>query len=177
MAPPKGNRFWEARAKHGRPALYDDPEKLWADCLEYFQWVEENPLPASESVKFQGAGTTMTVPKMRAMTIQGLCNFLQIVMSTWQEYRKKDNFSAVCTRVEQLIYQQKIEGASADMLNASIIARELGLVDKSELTGKDGAPLNADTGSLAAIASRIDELASKIGAGGDSGSDSEADAT
>ena len=42
---------------------------------------------------------------------------------------------------EAVIYRQKFEGAAADMLNQAIIARELGLVDRKEMTGLGGGPL------------------------------------
>ncbi len=45
------------------------------------------------------------------------------------------------TRVDEIIRTQKFQGASADLLNANIIARDLGLADKTELTGKDGGPV------------------------------------
>jgi poly(A) polymerase Pap1 len=51
------------------------------------------------------------------------------------------DFSTVITDIEKTIYTQKFQGASADLLNANIIARDLGLSDKTELTGKDGKPL------------------------------------
>ena len=54
------------------------------------------------------------------------------------------DFSSVITRIEQTIYAQKFEGAAVGSFNANIIARDLGLKDKSELTGKDGAPLMAN---------------------------------
>lgn len=133
MAAPLGNRFWEARSSHGRPALYEDPQRLWEDCVEYFDWVDNNPLPASEPVKFNGSGTVMQVPKMRAMTIAGLCNFLQITFQTWQNYKSNKDFLDVVTRVEAIISQQKFEGAAAELLNPNIIARDLKLADKQEV--------------------------------------------
>lgn len=39
------------------------------------------------------------------------------------------------TRVEQIIRQQKFEGAAAELLNPNIIARDLGLADKKVLGG------------------------------------------
>ncbi len=40
-------------------------------------------------------------------------------------------FSEVITRVEQIIYIQKFEGATVNAFNANIISRELGLADKT----------------------------------------------
>lgn len=96
---------------------------------------------SAELVKFQGVATVSEVPKMRAMTIAGLCIFLDIDETTWRDYRSQDDFSTVITRVEQIIYQQKFSGAAADMLNPNIIARDLGLADKKELTGANNGPI------------------------------------
>lgn len=129
-----GNQAWRARSSHGRRPIFADPDDLQDACEQYFQWVEDHPLMGAESVKFQGAGSLLDVPKMRAMTIIGLCNFLDIDQTTWADYRSKPDFSRVCERVESIIRQQKFEGAAADLLNPSIIARDLGLSDKRELT-------------------------------------------
>ena len=72
------------------------------------------------------------------MTIAGLCLFLDIDKTTWENYRANPDFFRVCQEVENGIYQQKFTGASADLLNASIIARDLGLADKQDLTSSDG---------------------------------------
>lgn len=84
---------------------------------------------AVELVKYQGDAEQVEVPKMRAMTISGLCRFLDIDQTTWGEYRKKPDFSPVVTRVEEIIRDQKFVGAAADLLNPNIIARDLGLRD------------------------------------------------
>jgi len=132
MAAPAGNQFWKARTKHGRDRLFADHHALWEACCEYFEWVEANPLYESETVKFQGNATLIEVPKMRAMTLGGLCLFLDIHRGTWNDWRQVDDFSEVVTQVEEVIYSQKFTGAAADLLNPNIIARDLGLADKSE---------------------------------------------
>lgn len=141
MSAPMGNTFWKARSTHGRAPLFASPEVLWDACAEYFEWVESNPLWEAKAVSYQGETKIENLPKMRAMSIGGLCIFLDIARPTWDDYRKKNDFSVVCAGVEEIIRTQKFEGASADLLNPSIIARDLGLVDKSEMTGKDGSPL------------------------------------
>jgi len=143
MAAPKGNEFWKARSSHGRNPIFASPQDLWGACEQYFQWVEENPLWEAKAFAFQGVVTVESIPKMRAMTINALCLFLDIDKSTWDAYRGREGFSGVTTRVDETIPSQKFEGASADLLNANIIARDLGLADKQELTGKDGKDLPA----------------------------------
>lgn len=134
MPPPKGNQFWKQRSSHGRKPIFSTHEDLWHAACEYFEWVEENPLMSSELVKFQGEATLAEVPKMRAMTESGMCIFLDIGVSTWEDYKNKDGFSEVTTQISNIIYNQKFAGASADMLNANIIARDLGLTDKKDVS-------------------------------------------
>lgn len=138
MAAPKGNRFWERRTKHGRDKIFSSPDALKASCCEYFEWVEDNPLYEAETVKFQGEASVIEVPKMRAMTIGGLCLFLGITRETWGQWRKQDDFSEVSAWAEEVIRSQKFTGAAADLLNPSIIARDLGLADKKDHQSSDG---------------------------------------
>lgn len=133
MAAPKGNRFWEARSSHGANPKFKQASDLWDACLEYFEWVESNPHYEDKLVTFQGVATHEPVAKMRAMTLGGLCVFLDITETTWHEWRKsRKDLSDIITRVDQVMRTQKFEGAAADLLNPNIIARDLGLVDKQE---------------------------------------------
>jgi hypothetical protein len=141
MPAPKGNRFWEARSSHGRKPIFASHEQLEAACLEYFEWVENNPLKETKAFCHQGEVTIAELPKMRAMTLDGLCLFLDIDTNTWRLYAQREDFIQVTRAIETAIRQQKFTGAAADLLNSNIIARDLGLADKSELTGKDGSAL------------------------------------
>ncbi|MBT1155745.1 DNA-packaging protein [Aminobacter anthyllidis] len=141
MPAPSGNQFWKVRSSHGRDPIFATPNQLWEACAEYFEWVELNPLYEARPFAYQGDVKVEKIAKMRAMTISGLCIFLDIARVTWAEYAKREGFSYIASQVEEIIRTQKFEGAAADLLNPNIIARELGLADKSELTGKDGAPL------------------------------------
>lgn len=156
-----GNRFWEARSSHGRNPKFEDGEALWAACVEYFDWVEANPLWEEKGFAFQGTVTKERFAKMRAMTLDGLQNFLDISHTTWHNWKGRPDFLSVITRVEKIIRQQKFEGASADLLNANIIARDLGLADKQELTGKDGGPLETAGPSDREMARRIAYILAK----------------
>ena len=153
MAAPKGNQFWLLRSSHGRNPIFADPDELWCAACEYFQWVEDNPLWEDKVTSFQGVNTHEPVAKMRAMTIDGLCLFLDISDETWRNYKAREDFVGVATRIEKTIRSQKFAGAAADLLNANIIARDLGLADKKEHTGEGGGPVQvvystADKGLL-----------------------------
>jgi hypothetical protein len=129
------------RSSHGRAPIFGSPEDLWSACCEYFDWVEENPLYEAKAFAYQGDVKVESLPKMRAMTVTGLCIFLDISVKTWAEYRERQDFTPITTRVDEIIRTQKFQGAAADLLNPNIIARDLGLAEKSELSGANGGPV------------------------------------
>lgn len=141
MPAPKGNRFWRARAKHGRGTAFKDANHLWESACEYFEWVEDNPLMEAKAFSFQGESWIENIPKMRAMTIEGLCIFLGVNSKYLSQFesdldlscQKDKDFSHVINDIREIIKTQKFTGAAADLLNANIIARDLGLSDKKEL--------------------------------------------
>ncbi len=116
MAPPQGNEYWKLRATSGAPRKYEDSEKLWADCDEYFtqraamEW-NRQPLP---------------------FTLASLCLFLDISQETWTQWRSRDDLSEVVARVDEIIRDQKMTGAIVGAYNHNIVARDLGLADKTE---------------------------------------------
>lgn len=141
---PESGKLWEVRSSAGRKPIFSNPDELWDACCEYFEWVYQNPLWEMRPFAYQGEVIQEPVSKMRAMTIASLCIFLDICEKTWWNYKEKPEFLQVVTRAEKIIYDQKFTGASADLLNPNIIARDLGLKDQTtqELTGKDGGPIN-----------------------------------
>src|SRR5690606_11286948 len=98
---PKGNQFWKARSKHGRDKIFTDPNVLWDACVEYFEWIEANPLQAVELVKFRGSAKQVKVPKMRAMTKSGICLFLGISEDTWERYKEDKDFCGIIAEAER----------------------------------------------------------------------------
>jgi hypothetical protein len=143
---PKGNRFWEARSTHGRKPIWDNPQELYDACVEYFEWVETNPLWETKPMIVNGEVYDAPTAKMRAMTIEGLCVFLGITRPTWDDYKHKEGFSSIVNMVTQTMYEQKLTGAAAGLLNSNIIARELKLTDtvNANIGGQAGNPLLTD---------------------------------
>jgi len=155
MGAPSGNQFWKIRTKHGRDKLFSSPDILWEEACKYFTWCDENPLKAVEqvrggrkgkkdieisedSIKVEDTGL-IEIPLMRAYTWTGLEIYLGL--SSLRKYKTNaeyKDFVQVIDAVGKIIYTQKFEGASAGLLNANIIARDLGLTDqqKHEHTGK-----------------------------------------
>lgn len=146
MAPPTGNKFWEARIKHGRGKKFETPQDLFDSCAEYFQWIEENPIWSVKPMNSNGEIVDHPVQHPRVMTIRGLCSFLDISPDTWSNYKHRDNYSDIVGRIEGYIYDYKLAGAAAGLFNANIIARELGLKEAGtvEHTGKDGGAIKTE---------------------------------
>ena len=155
-----GNRFWEARSSHGRNPKYETADMLEDAVAQYFQWNDDNPLYKDQLVTFQGSAIHEPVAQMRAMTIGALCMFIGVDRVTWIEWRKsRPDFSKVQHWAEETIFRQKFEGASADLLNAGIIARDLGLADKRDVVSSDGTmtPRDASAAVLAALQRKHDD--------------------
>lgn len=151
-----GNKMWMFREKVGADLVYETPEAMIDAIVDYVKWVEENPWFKTEQLKKpviigtdKESGTkiyqtTIQVPTARPMSISGLCDHIGIHEKTWKTYGKRDAFSAIVSRTEQFIRTQQFEGATVGTFHHAIIARTLGLVEKSE-TGyrdKDGNPID-----------------------------------
>ena len=142
MAAPVGNQFWKIRSKHGRDRLFASPEDMMKACEEYFNWVDAHPWYKVEAIKGgESVGQLIKVPTARPYTMQGLCRYLNCNTVYFSQFEssiaeKTDDvskdFSIIITHVREVIYQQKFEGAAVGSFNANIIARDLGLKEKSE---------------------------------------------
>ena len=163
MGAPKGNQFWKLRSKHGRNRLFATPELFWEAATEYFQWCDDNPAlileqkKGNQNIKLSISEDTDTedlkemlsplvsIPTKIPYTIQGLCLYCDCNVMFFNNFEdslkdKTDplskDFSIICTRIREIIYNQKFTGASVGYFNASIIARDLGLVDKKGVEGE-----------------------------------------
>ena len=142
MEATKGNEWWRLRSSHGRNPKFETPEQLWEASLEYFEATDQRKWKKTE---FHGKDAAKCiVDQTTPYTKTGLYIFLDIVEGTWFNYKEKKDFFGVTTRVEAIIYTQKLEGASVGAFNASIIARDLGLKDNSEITISKPAPIFGD---------------------------------
>lgn len=135
MAAPNGNQFWKLRSKHGRDILFATPDLLWEAACEYFEWCDENKLI---EIDFRGKDADkVELPHMRPYTIHGLCLYLDCGTAYFRNFTPpNEDFKSIITRIVETIYNQKFEGAAAGFLNANIIARDLGLSEKTELSAE-----------------------------------------
>lgn len=140
---PKENQLWQLRAKHGRDRLFNNAEELWQAALEYFEYIDGNPII---KIDFRGPyNDQVNIPLQRPYTIQGLCLYLDCNVGYFNDFeyqlanKKKENwsekdrdFSVILARIRQTIYSQKLDGAVAGIFNPVVISRDLGLIDRTQ---------------------------------------------
>ena len=160
--------YWEGRKKLGRPKNIKDAQQLWEYACEYFDSVDSNPFLINEqrrgTVKIEKDAflsedeldairtPVVGIPTIRPYTWNGFSNYLfeRSIISNIDHYRYNlDNnyqdFIGVVRAINKIIYDQKFEGAAVGVFNSSIIARELGLTDKTQVTVKEEQPLFGET--------------------------------
>jgi len=143
MAAPEGNKYYIERLKDGRDKIYT-PESFMAIALDYFEWAENNPFKEELVFHSQGIITKDFVTKKRAFSISALCIHAGICTKTFNNYEKAEDFILVTTRIRDIIECQQFDGATTGFFNPNIIARKLGLTDKSEVTTITEQPLFPD---------------------------------
>lgn len=133
------DNYWERkRFQVGRKKTFQTPSDLWKAAVEYFKWVEDNPLYEEKAFAFKGDITITKIKKMRAMSIARLCSFVGIDYSNYTRYRKNEKYASTVETIDSIIREQKFEGAAAGLFNANIIARDLGLRENIDQSSKDG---------------------------------------
>lgn len=141
-----------AKPSVGRPAFYQNSEELGHACEEYFAWVDANPWRAEKkqfAAKREMWATTDEKKKVPYTQI-GLCCYLGISQDTWKIYEKQDHLKQTVAWAEKQIARNKFDGAASGFYNHSIIARDLGLADKQEITGAGGGPIEKITSEMTA---------------------------
>lgn len=148
-----GNEIWRLglKGRLEKSCAVKSPEDLLEKVCSYLSALEDNPLQEGQLVSFQGSSTIEEVPKMRAPTLLGLCAFLGIYKDTWGGWRrgeKRKELQPIVRWAEQVMHDIKFTGAAAGLLNAGLIGKDLGLVERSELSGPNGAPLSLITNDM-----------------------------
>lgn len=145
MPAPKGHPMW---ANMKRPKIFKTPVELWNQACDYFYWCDENPWYKNEALKSgDRAGEIIKIPVQRPYTIIGLCNYLNISKQTFHNYQNSKDYKKyfdVAREIAAIIETNQIEGATINAYNHNIIARLLGLVEKTENTIKTIKPIKIE---------------------------------
>lgn len=139
--------------KRGRPYKFT-PEQFEEAWKNYFAYCDDNPWFKNEVIKGGPiAGTIVKVPTQRPYTEIGFCvhnnlgeKYLIELGHTLEDKEDEESIklSNILTRMKAKCKAQKFEGAVVGVFNANIIARDLGLTDKSETNVIQEQPLFGD---------------------------------
>ena len=156
--------YWEWRKRTGKPKAIKTPQKLWELACDYFKTIDERPFLKQEQRKSpikieKGAiidedlreeikNPVIELETIRPYTWAGFEAYLfeKGIITNLDDYRQNvDNryqdYVGIIRAIGKVMFAQKFEGAAAGAFNANIIARELGLADKSELRVTEEQPL------------------------------------
>lgn len=147
-----GHTFWQNVENPGRPKAIESPEKLWEYFLSYCTEIDENPWIKHD---FKGKDAEAVEIKIALpYTWFGFDNYLfkNKVIDNLDDYKanKKKTYSNFCSiikRIDKVIFDRKYSGAAVNAFNASIIARDLKLVDSSDITSA-GKKLNSSPSKI-----------------------------
>jgi len=135
MAAPKGNKYYMNRKKNGRERIFKTPQELLNKCYDYFHWCDENPWMKNDVIRSgERTGEIIKIPAQRPYSIETLCVYIGIAKRTFDEYSSREDFLPVTTHVREIIESNQLEGAIVGAYNHNIIARKLGLSDKTDIT-------------------------------------------
>lgn len=152
----KGNQLWQLSAKKildGRRS-FQWPHELLEELVNYFNWIQDNPLNEAKLTSFQGTNALENLPKMRAVTQQSMYLYCGISRSKWGDYRLGNDiegFKEVVEWAEDMMHSINFEGGASGLLNAMLVARQLGLAERTELTGRDGGPMENVTTDMSKL--------------------------
>lgn len=136
--------FWKNPQKKTLPS----PEELRAAAVEYFDWADGSPLKEAKAFAFQGASWTEDLDKARVFTHKGLAVFVGITSSQLAKLRDNLDYLGVIDWIDDVIWTQKFELAAADLLNAGMISKDLGLIDKKSVEGGLIVQISSDDANL-----------------------------
>jgi len=125
---PKGNQYWRARKSHGQPKKFQTPQDLCDRAVDYFSWVEQNPLYKPVYFYDRGSVIESKLEVMRPLSIRGLCLHLGISVQTFLNYERREScrdYFEVCEYIRTVIYGYNFTRAVAGLLNPCVLARML----------------------------------------------------
>ena len=137
---------WYTGGRVGRVEdMFQDPERLRLAAVMYFGWAESSQVMVGEMVK-SGlmAGEIYTVPRHRVFSISGLAVYLGLGVQRFNRLCKRPELEDVRDWIDSVIRAQKFELAAAGAINASLIAKDLGLDGMNSESATPGSGLKIE---------------------------------
>jgi hypothetical protein len=98
----------------------------------------DNPLVEVKLFSTKSGIASGDLPKMRPLTVEAFSNWLGITGRVWNNWKTKSHetepyFAETMELIEQNINDQLFQGAATDLLNAAMVTRKLGLIERTEV--------------------------------------------
>ena len=130
--------------KLGRPLKYK-PDELFEKFKEYVQWAKEHPIPivrrvTNTTTKGDTYGSDSVEHKPRLLSVDGFLVYLGAERNWWtmlEKGKRGEEFLKVKTIIRGFCEDYQKEMASAEVFNANIISRLLGLADKQMVKNEE----------------------------------------
>lgn len=117
----------------------ESPEKLLKYFREYKEHEENNRLFKIEYVGREG--TRVDTPLHYPLSMEAFKSWLFIngIISDLSDYVKNkeeryDDFTPIIAHIKEFIFAHNFKGASVQLLNPNLIARQLGIKEQSDIT-------------------------------------------
>ena len=125
----------------GRPLKYK-PDELLVKFRDYIKWAKEHPIPIVRKVtntttKGDTYGSDSVENKPRLLSIEGFLVHIGADRNWWDHLdsgKRGEEFLRVKAIIRDFCIGYQKEMASADIFNANIVSRLLGLADKKDIT-------------------------------------------
>lgn len=125
--------------RRSRKKVYLTADDFLADCVKYFEWATQTPIMTEKATVASGDVIRYDEKKLRVFTKKGLALHLGITTSKLASLMQQ--FPEVGEIIEQVIYVQKFENAAVGVLNSTMMAKDLGIAEKQEISGPQGGPV------------------------------------
>jgi hypothetical protein len=161
--PVKQDKYWKRKNfQVGRKKKFKTPRDLWNAACDYFDWAIDNPIVTQKTFHASGLITKANEFHERPFKITEMCNFIGLDYSNYTRYRKEEAYKSTCDTIDTIIYNQKFDGAAVGKFNQNIIARDLGLVDKKDLSSTDGSMTPKESTTTVVTGADVEAILSKI---------------
>jgi hypothetical protein len=147
------HKIYPSIQKHGgKQKAFESTDHLADKFDEYKKFVDDTPFYTNEAKSgAMGIPTIVQIPVRRPYSINGFSHFCGLSARYFYTFileREKDianeklpervrkeaqRYLEIYEFIKEQIYQQKFDGAVVSHFNATIIARDLNLIDKSEV--------------------------------------------
>lgn len=127
----------------GRPKRYNSIEDLNVAIMNYFFWVDANPMYKYDYRVVDKELIEVSIPLKRPYSVRGLVQYLGTSHDYFDTIIRgevappssipHEEFVGYWNTIKGMIWQQKFDGAAVGMFNANLIARDLGLADKQQI--------------------------------------------